>query len=334
MLTQTDLLRLEHTPDLTEAGILYACQWLARSSRNLGSNPYGFLRRKIGHVTVELAFRRWLAGRQIPFKPLNKEPFLDNRHDLSLGEHRLNLNSYLLSKPDQVRSLLQDPAGLLRASALVPHDQFVSAAQSGKDIHLFAFLLARTASLPSDHHKQEASQDPHCYLAVLPGNWSRPASWVPLQPLVLKSDSEVPFTVELGGLDSNRNFISTIIHLQPRTRTNVTGKFHSLAYLRMLDHPGARLGIHTPILQAPVHVIQPVDWSNLWVDGMEIWMTGWITHDEYRRKSVLLPAGANTLQFSRTRYRNLSLPMTDLHPLEELFEMVHTWLKAKTEARE
>jgi hypothetical protein len=335
MLTKTDLIRLAHTPDLTEAGILYACQWLTRSSRNLGASPYGFLRRKIGQVTVELAFRRWLTECHIPFNTLKMEPFSDpHQHDLSLGGRRLHLNSYLLSKRDQVRSMQQDPAGLLQAAALVPHDQFVSAAQTGKDIYLFAFLLALTATSQADRRRLEVTENPHYFLAVLPKNWSRPDSWMPLRPLVLKSDSDLPVTVELGGLDAERNFSSIKILLQPRTRTIVSDEFYSLAYLHVLDHPKACLGIHSPILQPQAHILQPVEWSNLWVYGMDIWLTGWMSHDEYRRRSVLLPAGVHTTQFSRTRYKNLSLPMTDLHPVEELFEQVRSWQAGKTKVRE
>jgi len=328
---------LEHTPDLTEAGILSTCQWLACSSRHLGKKPYSRLRRKIGRVMVELALRRLLTERQIPFRTLEIEPFSDPpQHQLSLGGHRLHLNSYLLGNRAQIRSVQKDPAVLLQASAITPLDQFVSEAQTSKDIYLFAFLLALTARSQGDQQKLEATEKPHFYLAVLPKNWSQPGTWIPLNPIALKSEADHPVTVELGGLNEKRNFIRSQVQLQPRTRTIVTDEFYSLAYIHNLDHPNARLGIHSPRIQhlSQMHIIQPADWGNVWVYVMDIWLTGWLNLDEYRRRAVVLPAGQSCFQFSRTRHKNLCVPMTELQPLEKLFEKTRNWQAEKIKARE
>ncbi|HBG74975.1 MAG: hypothetical protein A2X25_07265 [Chloroflexi bacterium GWB2_49_20] len=336
MISKSDLIRLNYTPDLTEAGILYTCQWLAGSTRNLEDNPYNFLRQKIGQVAVGLALRRLLAERQVPFQTMDMEPFTDPRQrDLSLGGHRLNLNSYLLNRRDQIRNLKAEPAELLQASALVPLDQFVKEGQTSGDIHLFAFLLALAATSQADRHKLEAAEDPHYYLATLPKNWSQPQPWIPLHPLVLKSEADHPVTVELGGLNAGRNFISAQIQLLPGTRTSVTEQFYSLAYIHILDHPKARIGVHSPrfALRSQTHIIHPGEWGNVWVYGMDIWLTGWLTLDEYRRKSFVLPAGQHTYQYSRTRFKNLCVPMTELRPLEELFEQVCIWKAENVKAR-
>jgi hypothetical protein len=334
MLTKTDLIRLDYTPDLTEAGILSTCQWLVSSSRNLGQKPHNHLRRKIGRVIVELALRRLLAERQVPFRTLELEPFSDpHQHDLSLAGHRLHLNSYLLSNHAQIRAVQQDSSELLRASALTSLEQFVSEGQTSRDIYLFAFLLALAAV---DQHKLEAPEKPHFYLAVLPKNWAQPESWVPLNPIALKSEADHPVTVELGGLNSDRSFKRTQVRLQPRKRTIVTDEFYSLAYIHNLDHPKARLGLHSPRFQhrSQVHIIQPAEWGNVWIYGLEIWLTGWLSMDEYRRRSVVLPAGKITFQYSRTRYKNLCVPMTELQPLEKLFDDTCIWQAAKIKTRE
>ena len=337
MITKTDLLPLDHTSDLTEAGILFTCQWLARSSRYLGKKPYSYLRRKIGRVTVELALRRLLIERQIPFRTLELEPFSEpSQHQLSLGGHRLHLNSYLLGNRAQIHSVQQDPAVLLQASAITPLDQFVSEAQTSKDIYLFAFLLALTARSQADQRKLEATEKPHYYLAVLPQNWSQPRSWTPLNPIALKSEADHPVTVELGGLNESRNFYRSQVQLPPRTRTIVPDEFYSLAYIHILDHPNARLGIHSPRFQqhSQMHIIQPAEWGNVWVYGLGIWLAGWLSLDEYRRRAVVLPAGQSSFQFSRTRHKNLCVPMTELEPLEELFEETLFWQAEKTKPRE
>ena len=336
MLTKTDLLRMEYTPDLTEAGILSICQMLACSSRYFGKKPYSYLRRKIGRVIVELALRRMLAERQVPFRTLELEPFSDPpQHQLSLGGHRLHLNSYLLGNKAQIRSVRNDPAALLQASAITPLDQFVSEAQTSKDIYMFAFLLGLSARSQADQQKLKATEQPHFYLAVLPKSWSQPAAWIPLDPIALKSEADHPVTVELGGLNADRNFIHTQLQLQPRTRTIVADEFYSLAYIHLLEHPQARLGVHSPRFQqhAQMYIIQPEDWGNVWIYGLEIWLAGWLSLEEYRRRAVILPAGQSSYQFARTRHKNLSVPMTELQPLENLFEQIRTWQAEKIKAQ-
>lgn len=332
MLTKKDLLRLDCTPDLTKAGILSTCQWLAFSSWNLGDNPYNHLRRKIGHVVVELALRRLLAERLVPIQTLKLDPFSDSyQHAISLGGHRLHLNNYLISNSAQVRAVQQDPAVLLQAFALTPLDQIVRAGQVNRDIHLFAFLINMATKSQAHHHKDQATENPCFYLVVLPKSWAQPESWVSLNPITLKSEANQPITIELGGLNAARRFNRTQIQLQPGIPTNVTDEFYSLAYIHILDHPKTRLGLHSPRFpqRSQVHIIQPAEWRNVMVNGSEIWLTGWLSLDEFRRRSFILPAGQKTFQYSRTYYKNLCVPMTELQPLEKLLEETRNLQAAK-----
>lgn len=335
MLTKTDLLHLDHTPDLTEAGILSTCHWLASSSQYSGKKSFADLCRKIAGVSVELAIRRLLAERQVPVKNLETEPFLDPpRHQLSLGGHRLHLNSCLLANKARIRSIRKDPAELLHASASIPLEQFVSEAVTGKDLHLFAFLLGLTARSKADRQKLEATHEPHFYLAVLPKNWSQPGAWISLNPIVLKSEADQPVTVELGGLNASREFTRSWLLLQPGTRTRVTDDFYSLAYIHLQDHPRARLGLHSPRIRQPskTHIIQPEEWGNVWVYGLELWLAGWLNQEEFRRKALILPAGQGSFHYSNTRPKNVSVPLTELKPLAELLEQARSGQANKTNA--
>jgi hypothetical protein len=223
----------------------------------------------------------------------------------------------------------------LQASAITPLDQFVREAETSQDIHLFAFLLALAARSQLDQKKLEATKKPHYYLVALPKNWSQPAIWAPMNPIALKSEADHPLTVELGGLNADRNFFHSKVQLQPRTRTIVKDEFHSLAFIHIQDHPDARLGVHSPRFQqhSQMHIINPADWGNIWIYGMEIWLTGWLSLDEYQQRSVVLPAGQSSFQYSRTRHKNLCVPMDELLPLEKLFEQTRTWQADKIKAR-
>ena len=67
MIEACDLIHLLYTPDLTEGGIACACRALASTSYHMGGSPLERLRRSVGEVAAELAFRRHLSEQTIPF---------------------------------------------------------------------------------------------------------------------------------------------------------------------------------------------------------------------------------------------------------------------------
>jgi hypothetical protein len=324
MLSSSDFVRLPYPPDLTEAGIQNTCRWLAGTSHRLGENPYNLLRRKIGQVAVELAFRRLLAERHVSSQTMELEPFTEPlQHDLSLGGHRLHLTTTLLTRRQQISSLRADPDELLQASSLVPLDHFLKEGQTNTDIYLFAFLLALEATSQDDQLKVESRGQPHYYFANLPVPWSRPDAWIPLRPLAVKSEADHPVTLELGGQNADRRFILERLELLPLTRTLLSEDFYSLAFVHSLERPGSRQGFHSSS-SPETHIIAPTGWGNIWLYGLETWFAGWLTHGEYRRRSFVLPAGQHTFQYAHTRFKNLCVPIKELRPLNELFEHLQT----------
>jgi hypothetical protein len=83
--------------------------------------------------------------------------------------------------------------------------------------------------------------------------------------------------------------------------------------------PGVRVGLHSPARGDP-YLIPPQEWGNIWVYGLSILLAGYLTYEEFRRNAQLLPAGSAVFQYARTRTKNLSVPVAELHPLGELFE--------------
>ena len=72
-------------------------------------------------------------------------------------------------------------------------------------------------------------------------------------------------------------------------------------------------------------------WSNIWVYGMDIYLTGWISRGEFRRRASLIHEGSRVFQYVQTRTKNLAVPIGDLRSLPELFERVRKWEAQKTE---
>ena len=58
---------------------------------------------------------------------------------------------------------------------------------------------------------------------------------------------------------------------------------------------------------------------------MDIFLTGWLTHEDFRRKASVLNAGMHTFQYDRTRMKNLLVPVGELEPILPFLEKVKDW---------
>ncbi|MGA7192467.1 MAG: hypothetical protein WBW94_02475 [Anaerolineales bacterium] len=322
MITVSDLLRIPYTPDLTEGGIAYASRSLPHTYDRMGGSSFDRLRRIVAGVAVELAFRRYLTQQNIPFDIKGATPFTDpDRYDVSLGGQRCDIKSFLISYRTQINSLRVDPKLILKAPALVPLDQYSADGQSDNDLYLFAFLTGLVAVSPDDFQKAVDANQPIYLIHTMPKPWVRPNSWIPLGRLALKSESDETLRLEIGGQDSGRDFMTRKLVLPPHTRVEVNGDFYSLAYVHVESKPKARLGIYSPT-RKETYLIEPMTWSNIWVYGMDIFLTGWITREEFRRRATLIREGSRVFQYDQTRTKNLAVPVSDLKPMSELFERI------------
>jgi len=325
MLSPSDFLRIPFTPDLTQGGIAYAIRSLAYTYNRMGGSPFDRLRRIVAGVAVELAFRRHLSQQGIPFDVKGATPFTDpDRYDVSLGGHRCDIKSFLISNRGQISSMRTHPELLLKAPALVPLDQYAADGHLEDDLYLFAFMTCLIAASQADLGKVLEAGQPAYLVHTMPKEWTRPQVWQPLGPLALKSESDETLAVEIGGQAEGREFLTRTVVLPPRMRVKIDEPFFALSSAHVHKLPGARVGIHSPAIGEP-YIIDPFGWGNIWVYGMEIILTGYIPREEFRRKSSLIQPGSRVFQYSKTRTKNLAVPVADLKPLGRLFEQVKAW---------
>jgi hypothetical protein len=325
MIKTSDIIHLPYTPDLTEGGIAFGCRSLASSSNLKETLTPDRLRDLVGGMAIELAFKRSLSEQKVPFLILAPTPFTHPTHfDVFLGGHRCELNYQLITRRQQITRLRKNPALALHTSALLPLEQFSAERYKAEDVHIFAFLLGLVASSREEMDKALAAHQPACLIHPLPRGWSCPADWHPLDNLVLKSECELPITMEIGGLNSEREFSTTQLELSPKKRAVVEQRFHTLAYLRASRIPERRIGLHTPSI-GETHIMSPREWRNIWVYGLDIQMLGWLSHEEFQRKAGVLNAGMRTFQIERTREKYLFVPMEELNPLKPLYQRVQAW---------
>lgn len=327
MITPSDFIHLPYTRDLTEGGIAYAVRSLAYTYNRMGGSQHDRLRRIVAGVAVELAFRRYLAEHDIPFDIKGATPFTEpDRYDVSLGGRRCDIKSFLITYREQISQMRRDPRVVLNAPALVPSDQHAGDGHSDSDIYLFAFLSGLTTSSQEDLQKVISANQPHYLIHAMPDSWARPAKWTPLGALVLKSDSEHSQVVEIGGQDAGREIRSVVVEIPPHQRIQVEHGLYSIAYIHLQSMPDARIGIYSPSRER-AYIIDRLDWGNIWVYGLDILLTGFLTREEFRSRARFIHEGARVFQYDKTRTKNLAVSVSDLNPLPGLFERVKEWKK-------
>jgi len=326
MISTSDLIHLPYTRDLTEAGIAYAVRSLSYKYNHVQGAPYDRLRQIVAGVALELAFRRHLSEQNIPFDVKGAMPFTDPDHyDVSLGGRRCKIQAFLITHREQILEMRRNPQIVLDAPALVPSDQNAAEGNSDSDLYLFAFLCGLVAASQSDLQKVMDANQPHHMIHVMPAAWARPTQWNPLRALVLKSDSEQSQIVEIGGQDAGREMRSRLVEIPPRTRIQIEDGFFSLAYIHSKSIPKARIGIHNPS-RRETYIINPLDWGNIWVYGLDILLAGFLTRGEFNERASFLHEGARVFQYDRMPTKSLSVSVSELKPLSELFERVKAWV--------
>ena len=327
MLSSNEFIHLPYTRDLTEGGIAYALQSLPSMFLRAGKSPYDKLRRVVANTAVELAFRRYLSEQGIPFDVKSVLPFTDSaRYDVILGGRRCDIKSFFISYRDQIAKIKQNPEILLETPALVASEQSKMEGFSGRDIYLFAFMSGLVAASQDDLQKAIYKKQPYHLIHVMPEAWMRPVHWSPLGKLVLKSESAEAQVIEIHGQVEGRERRSLSVELKPNMKVEIEAGFFSVAYIQSMSLPNARIGIHSSA-RKETHLIGTLDWGNIWVYGLDIWLAGWLTRDEFHQQAKTLPEGSKVFQYEKTRAKNLYVPIHVLKPVNDLMKRVKDWSK-------
>ncbi len=329
MLIPTDLISLPFTSDLTIGGIALACRALSKAYESKTGSQLDQVRNIISSVAAELAFRRLLGEQSVPYRVVNPPPFIDLHHyDINLAGHRCTLVSTLLTSRQHIARIRRDPGLLLQEPAFIPPDNYNPEGKKYEDIYLFAYVLGLAAASHAEEARAQEAGQPVYLLHAMPDKWAHPDGWVALKQLSLKSDCDQAITIEIGGKDHEHNFISRTIELPSRRRVLVPEEWFSIAYIHATTRPEARIGLHSPVRGAP-HIIRSYDWVNIWLYGMTIYLAGWITHDDFRRKSQILHPVSASSSLVHPPAKSLGVSTSDLEPLAPLLTSVQTWEAAK-----
>jgi hypothetical protein len=273
------------------------------------------MRRSIAATSAQLALRRYLTMQGLDFGVRIPSTFAQHEApNVKIGRRACLLESFLISTPAQIKDLADNPTLALRAPALVPSDRFAAEESRADDAFVFALVSATVASPRAD-----APGGRRYWVYALPAAWRRPRSWAPIGPLIVKSEAKVALWLELGGEIGSGEFHQTRLHLDSGERKEIDTSLHSLSYIQAPERPTARIGIRSAARRES-QLIASIEWQNVWLEGRDICLLGWITRDEFSLRARPIREGARVFQFATTRVKNLAVDVSSLKPICRLLE--------------
>lgn len=315
MLNTADLLRLEYSPDLTEAGIAYACQHLGRISNRDISLQYADWRQSVIDKAVELALRRYLSQKDIVFTTIATTGAgrLDPYH-LTVGGWHCFLQAFWIDSPQVAQSVLVQPECLLQAGAVLPADRIIAWVPGEKDAYIFAYVARAVADAAPDRHAAAS----HWGL-LLPSDWSNPHPWATLGRLELMYRGHEDLLITMGGEGDTLAPVSEQVLLMPGQRVMSQSAYASLGTLHTSQLPTGTLDIHRSFQPGSYQVL-PSTWKSLAYPGQTIFLGGFISHADFARRSRRMEAGCQVFPGIQARGKARLLWVRELRPLRELFE--------------
>ncbi len=326
MVSTSDFLEIDYTSDLTEAGIAYTCRKLVTHPPDRKRHgTHHILTGCVASAAVELAFRRFLISQEIPHRTLDATPFSKpGRLEIIIGERRCNILLSMITKKSQIRMFQKNPTDILAFPVALSKDEVFSDLLQNDDLYIFAILKALvTPNLRSLTQATQANQ-PVFMIYVMPSKWSQPDHWNSFGNMTLKSSSNESINLILEGRNSLGKPHSETFALIPGEITTTSCNFYSLHILHTQQQPQGTLGIHSPVLSDTYH-IQSIEWRNIWVYGIQITFTGFMTRGEYLAQACNHPINNQVQKYLHIGTDDLSIPVSNLYPLQDLFIRAKLW---------
>ena len=321
MVSEEDLVHLAYTPDLTEAGIAYGLQWLSHSCGKTGEPNLKKFQKLVLHKAVELAFRRYLAEKNVPSETVPSTSFASQgEYALVVAGWRCVLQCNFLPHQESPQHAESQPDRIVRAAALVSSEQVIAWVPGNKDVYIFAFI---TGQVWRDAIQDSMVDRPACWLVALPPAWSSPRTQAALGRLVLKVDGSSEQQISVGGRNLDQQMVSEHITLLPGQRVSTKHEYNCLAYLHAHQTPTNRIGISSPDRRMS-HLVSLKEWTNVWVEGDGITLAGYIPHPEFSRRSRRFPSSSQNSFSDQSEEKYRILTVGELHPLHDLLELAQT----------
>ena len=313
MITKADYVNLPYAIDLTHAGLYHAIHSLPYIQVQHDHEVYKLFQHLAAATAVELAVRRFLSEQKIPFTVRKSLNFADHdQYDIFLADRRLVIQT-LQFEDDKSFWQSNDPPDELSASQVImPSEQHRTMETSSKDVYLFASLVK-----PKPH----ILLNDRYLFHILPGFWRQPRQWNPLGALTCKYAGQDQITLEFTGLLANQETANSKLSLIPGEQAVIHTRYYSLSSVHVEQPPSDLIGIKSPG-RKKVYLIRPYQWKDVWIAGTRVILIGFISLEEFTRRSKLIRPGIKIYPYGFIEEKSLGFPIRELKPVSDLLEHV------------
>jgi hypothetical protein len=324
MPTPNDILQLPCPEDVIQTGTTFVTRSLVHPGGQQVNLAFDYLRRRVVDKAVELAFRRLLMEEDIPHQLIDSVTFSQpDTYDVAFGGRRCVLAGMSISHREEINQIQNDLGILAEGKVYLPESRR-SGIHRDVDLYIFAFLTGLvTRSRQALQKALNASQPVHL-IFPMPEGWATPAQWDSLGELALKGDVSAPVHITLSGQDRHQGYVQFMVEIPSRERIEVEQDFNTLNVLQASVLPDGPIGVSSPRLQETV-LVSPYQWGNVWVYGMRIYLMGYISQGDFYRQAETLPAGSRVTGEPNLDEEVLSIPVSALKPMGDLFIRAENW---------
>ncbi len=298
---------------LIRASAEYGCRDILRADTNARISN-GSLRTHVADTLARLCLQRFLVDVSVPFRiDGTVKPSTSGQICLRIGGRACHPVNYFAYRPPQRSAFCEKPEALERAEVLVPFETLTAQDPGEHDLLIFSAVAVSIARNLFQTHCYLSRNEPVFLYTRLDTLLRNPC---PEISICMENPDCTNLPCSLIGISRDGFRREERFSLSPAGKLRLDG-WRSVAGLLTNTLPSGALLLTAGGTSTPVR-IPPAQWINLWIYDCRHVIFGWATKNEFRRNARLLPAGASTWFYRRTRKINWALPIARLHPLSDI----------------
>ena len=325
MVAADEFIHLPYTLDLTRAGLVYACKRITQINLDDENDPINEMRLLVSQTVVELAIKRYLHQNKIPHYYSQLMLFSDPDHMiLTIGGRRCVICNTIISNKKTIRKTRISPSTLLVHPVHIVDDLLHNQLLTNDDIFIFSILFSLITTSRQDCLKAKQASEPIYQVALLPSHWPGSKKQGSLGNLECICQYPEDLTIQIGATGFDHNYLTTTMEIKSGRATINLNNFSEIHFLGTDNIPHGKINLVDNKLKSTI-TIQPWDWRNIWLYGLEILLAGFTTLGNLKQQNHRT-RNINGISYSRSPSKDyLSIPVSNLYPLGELFNQAKQW---------
>jgi hypothetical protein len=320
--TPGDFLSIPFSPDLVNAGISYISLSIPRLYRSDNTLLRRQLHATLCNIAAELALRRYLTSKGIHYQTIPSDPLVDpNQYDILITRRHCRLSNYVIHEEKTYQISNDAPPLWFDTPVLFPSKHLASDFIHNHDPLIFT-RIEILFTQPQSNNAQNQSSEPVCFIHPLPVHWHQPKYWTEIGDMIFYNGGIFPINIKIGGRNEQGNFLIDEITLPPHDSILYPNSLYSLAYFQMNEAPTGQLTFQCKKFKQN-YTIGINQWTNLQIESGKIIFLGYQLADNFRRLARPFNPRIQSLPYPFDESETyLYLPISKLHPLEELIENI------------